>query len=90
MGSLFVAILIVIILISFFYKNNTNYEKEEKEKETLRKLEARYQNALRSGDRATAIKCGRDYYAYLRNSRSLSAADEQALARDVAKMSSGT
>ena len=86
MGSLFVAIIIIVILISVFYNNDGNYEKEEKEKETLARLKARYQEALRGGDKAKAQKFGRDYYSYLRNSRNLSPADEQIIAKDLANM----
>lgn len=86
MGSLFVAIIIIIILVSLFYKSDGNYEKEEKEKETLAKLKTRYQEALKGGDKARAAKLGRDYYSYLRNSRNLSPADEQIIARDLANM----
>ena len=87
MGSLFVAVLIIIVLVSLFYKNTGNYEKDEREQETIRRLKTRYEDALRSGDKARAMTCGKDYYAYLRNSRSLSAADEQALKNDLEKMS---
>ena len=86
MGSLFVAIVVIVILISMFYKNDGNYEKEEKEKDTLAKLKTRYQEALREGDKAKAQKYGRDYYSYLRNSRNLSPADEQIIAKDLANM----
>jgi len=86
MGSLFVAIIIIIILISLFYKNDGNYEKEEKQKDTLEKLKTRYQEALKGSDKATAQKYGRDYYSYLRNSRNLSAADEQIIERDLTNM----
>lgn len=86
MGSLFVAIIIIIILVSLFYKNDGNYEKEEKEKEILAKLNARYKQALKEGDKAKAAKYGRDYYSYLRNSRTLSPADEQIIAKDIAGM----
>ena len=86
MGSLFVAILVIIVLVSLFYKNDGNYEKEEKEKEILAKLKARYQEALKGGNKAQAAKFGRDYYSYLRNSRTLSDGDEQAIAGDLADM----
>ena len=87
MGSLFVAIIVIIVLVSFFYKNDGNYEKEEKEKETLAKLKTRYLESLRGSDKAKAQKYGRDYYSYLRNSRNLSPADEQIIAKDLANMS---
>lgn len=86
MGSLFIAIVVIIILVSLFYKNDGNYEKEEKEKQVLAKLKARYQAALKERNREQALKFGRDYYSYLRNTRTLSTADEQALANDLARM----
>lgn len=86
MGSLFIAILVIIVLVSLFYKNDDNYEKEQKEKEIILKLKRRYQEALKGVDKTKALKFGRDYYAYLRNSRSLSTADEQAIAKDIANM----
>lgn len=86
MGSLFVAIVIIVILVSLFYKNNDNYEREEKEKEVLAKLKSKYQTALKEGNKEQALKAGKDYYAYLRNSRELSAGDEQAMAKELAKM----
>lgn len=87
MGSLFVAIVVIVILVSLFYKNDDNYEKEEKEKEVLARLKRRYQTALKEGNKELALKAGRDYYAYLRNSRTLSTADEQAIAKELANMS---
>jgi predicted MPP superfamily phosphohydrolase len=89
MGSLFVAVLVIIILVSLFYKSDDNYEKEEKEKEILARLEQRYRAALKAGNREQALKFGRDYYAYLRNSRTLSANDERAIASDLAQMRQG-
>jgi hypothetical protein len=86
MGSLIVAVLIIVILVSLFYKNNDNYGKEERENETLAKLKGRYQAALKAGDKTKARNCGLDYYAYLRNSRTLTSVDEDAIARDIANM----
>lgn len=86
MGSLFVAVLVVIVLVSLFYKSNDNHDKEEKEKKLIAKLKARYQDALHSGNKEQALKFGRDYYSYLRNTRTLKPSDEQTIARDVADM----
>lgn len=86
MGSLFVAVVLIIILVSLFYKSNDNYGKEEKEKQIIATLRARYLEALKGGDRTKALAFGREYYAYLRNSRNLSPADEQAIAKDLANM----
>lgn len=87
MGSLFVAILLIIIIVSVFYRNTDNAEKKEQsEKEIIARLKARYQEALKGSDRAQALKLGRDYYAYLRNSRTLPSSDEEAIARDLAGM----
>lgn len=86
MGSLFVAIIVIIILVSLFYKNDGNYEKEEKEKQILATLKKKYQTALQEGNKERALKAGRDYYAYLRNSRDLGADDERAITTAVAKM----
>lgn len=90
MGSLLVALLIVVLLVAFFYRSNEQDEGVTKEDEMIARLKARYRAALQSGDKAKAQKCGRDYYAYLRNSRSLSAADEQALEKDLAEMPQGS
>lgn len=88
MGSLFVAILLLIVIVSFFYRNTDNAEKKEQgEKEIIARLKTRYQEALKGNDKARALKLGRDYYAYLRNSRDLSTADKEAIARDLANMS---
>lgn len=86
MGSLFIAILVLIIVVSLFYKNDDNYEKEEKEKKTIAKLKARYHDALKGSDKELALKYGRDYYAYVNNSRKLSREDEQSIAQDLASM----
>jgi hypothetical protein len=83
MGSLIVAILVIIVVVSLFYGNNNNYNKVENEKEVIAKLRARYQEALKAGNKEKAWKYGRDYYAYLRNNRQLSKFDEQAIANDI-------
>lgn len=89
MGSLFVAILVIIVLVSLYYKSDGNEEKEQTESEVLARLKARYQQALKQGDKATAAQFGRDYYSYLRNSRTLPADDEEAIMKDVNKMEQG-
>lgn len=86
MGSLFVAALIIIILVSLFYRSTDEEPKVNQEKEVVAKLRDRYRHALQSGNKEQAVKFGRDYYAYLRNSRHLPAADEQAIAKDVSTM----
>ena len=86
MGSLIVAVLILVLLVAFFYKSNDKDDGAQQEEEIIAKLKARYRAALKAGDKASALKYGRDYYAYLRNSRSLTAADEQAIERDLANM----
>lgn len=86
MGSLIVAVLILVLVVAFFYKNNEKEEGPQPEEEVIAKLKARYRAALKAGDRENALKCGRDYYAYLRNSRSLAAADEEAIKSDLASM----
>lgn len=86
MGSVFIAIIIIILLISFFYSKPDNDEKDQKEKETIAILQNRYRQALKAGDRQLALKYGRDYYAYLRNSRQLSEEDEKAIAEDLKRM----
>lgn len=87
MGSLIIAILLLVLLVSLFYRNDDNYEKEEKEKAVLARLKAKFQQALTAGDKEQAMRLGRDYYAYLRNSRTLSPEDEQAIVNEIAKMS---
>jgi hypothetical protein len=87
MGSLFIAILVIIVLVSLYYKNSDGEEREKKEKETIHVLKERYQKALSSGDKAAARKYGRDYYAYLRGSRTLPLIDEQAIENDIAEIS---
>ncbi|HET7896371.1 MAG TPA: hypothetical protein VFL47_01835 [Flavisolibacter sp.] len=86
MGSLFVAVLLLALLVSLFYGKKDNIETAEKEKEVIARLRARYQEALRAGDKEKAVQYGHDYYRYLRNSRQLRAFDEQAIENDVAEM----
>jgi hypothetical protein len=83
MGSLFIAILVILVLVSLYYKSSDGDDREQKEKETIHVLKERYQKALRTGDKATARKYGRDYYAYLRGSRTLPLIDEQAIENDI-------
>jgi hypothetical protein len=84
MGSLFIAILVILVLVSLYYKSSDGDDREQKEKETIHALKERYQKALRTGDKAKARQYGRDYYAYLRGSRTLPLIDEQAIENDIA------
>lgn len=84
MGSLFVAILLLTIVVSLFYRKDESSPKEKKDQQVLDKLKARYRQALQSGTKAQALQFGRDYYAYLRNSHTLPALDEEAIANDIA------
>lgn len=86
MGSLLVAVVLLVLLVSLFYSKGDNFETEEKEKEVIAKLRARYYEALKSGDKEKALAYGRDYYCYLRNSRQLSAFDEQLIQNDLAAL----
>lgn len=84
MVSLLVAILLLVLLVSLCYGKGDPFEHVEKEKDIIARLRTRYQEALKSGDQEKAFTYGRDYYCYLRNSRQLSAFDEQIIRNDLA------
>lgn len=86
MSSLLVAIVLLVIIVSVFYRNSDPDETGQKEQAVMTRLKANYQQALKAGNRAAALEAGRTYYRYLRNSRELSADDEEAIAKDLATL----
>jgi len=86
MGSLLLAVLLIILLVSLFYGKKEDLGTEDKEKEVIARLRARYQDALQAGDKEKAAEYGRDYYRYLRNNGQLSAFDERVIQNDLAGM----
>jgi hypothetical protein len=68
--------LLVIILVSVTYLNKNDAAKLLKE---------RYEAALLGTDKEAALEAGRAYYRSLRG-RELSAADEEAIRKDIALM----
>jgi hypothetical protein len=72
-------ILVVLILCSFvllYYAIS---------RRSTAKLKIKYDEALKGGKKADALKAGREYYAALRGGR-LTVYDEQAIANDISVM----
>lgn len=83
MASLLVAVVLLVLLVLVCYGKGDPFERVEKEKDIIAQLRERYQDALKAGDKEKAFTYGRDYYCYLRNSRQLSAFDEQIILNDL-------
>jgi hypothetical protein len=66
--------LLVIILVSTGYFNKND---------ALKQLKDKYETALLGNDREAALEAGRAYYRSLRG-RELTAADEEAILKDIA------
>lgn len=74
---IFAIALTALVAIAFYFIN-----KKQKAVDSYR---LRYEKALQSSDRQTALKYGREYYTY-RNGGFITSSNEQSIANDLAAM----
>lgn len=70
-----------IVLLVMLWKVNH----DQQQKEAIRELKEKYEQALIDGNKEEAIDCGRKYYSKIRNGE-LSFYDEETILRDVSML----
>jgi|LakMenEpi03Aug12_release.lakeMendotaPanAssembly.Ray.scaffolds.fasta_scaffold2688538_2 hypothetical protein len=90
-GALFFILISFFIVFIFLYneydkkKQKEKIKKQEEIKKFVQKLKNEYEEALKSGDKKNALKCGREYYSFIRGGH-LSIYDESAITNDLVSM----
>lgn len=80
--------IISIVGVAIFNTSNANDKVDQNNSivDQLKTLKAKYDESLLGSDKRAALTAGRAYYAFLREGKTLTVYDEQAIANDLCTM----